>query len=105
MNVQVTTRDGEAKHTVLLWAEHQALLIAVGRPTASVMVETTMPAVPSVSLLEHREVRGLNLEQVARGIGISPSYVAMIGRGKRKTNGAILFALERVLDKATGAWP
>lgn len=47
--------------------------------------------------------RGLSLEQVAREVGISPSYMAMIERGEREASEAILFALERVLGKATGA--
>ncbi|VFT21676.1 putative transcriptional regulator [Pseudomonas aeruginosa] len=67
MNVQVITRDGEAEYAVLPWAEYQALLAAAGRPVASVAVETTAPAVPSASLLERREARGLSLEQVAPG--------------------------------------
>ncbi|MDU5673919.1 MAG: helix-turn-helix transcriptional regulator, partial [Pseudomonas aeruginosa] len=50
-----------------------------------------------------REARGLSLEQVAREVGISPSYMAMIERGEREASEAILFALERVLGKATGA--
>ncbi len=108
MNVQVITRDGEAEYAVLPWAEYQALLAAAGRPAASVAVETTAPAVPSASLLERREARGLSLErlsldQVAREVGISPSYMAMIERGEREASEAILFALERVLGKATGA--
>ncbi len=45
----------------------------------------------------------LSLEQVAREVGISPSYMAMIERGEREASEAILFALERVLGKATGA--
>ncbi|MGC8385392.1 helix-turn-helix domain-containing protein [Pseudomonas aeruginosa] len=102
MNVQVITRDGEAEYAVLPWAEYQALLAAAGRPAASVAVETTAPAVPSASLLERREARGLSLEQVAREVGISP-YMAMIERGEREASEAILFALERVLGKATGA--
>lgn len=69
MNVQVITRDGEAEYAVLPWAEYQALLAAAGRPAASVAVETTAPAVPSASLLERREARGLSLEQVAREVG------------------------------------
>ncbi len=81
MNVQVITRDGEAEYAVLPWAEYQALLAAAGRPAASVAVETTAPAPPSASLLERREARGLSLEQVAREVGISPSYMAMIERG------------------------
>ncbi|AHC75909.1 helix-turn-helix transcriptional regulator [Pseudomonas aeruginosa] len=106
MNVQVITRDGEAEYAVLPWAEYQALLAAAGRPAASVAVETTAPAPPSASLLERREARGLSLEQVAREVGISPSYMAMIERGERgerEASEAILFALERVLGKATGA--
>ncbi|MBG4691802.1 helix-turn-helix transcriptional regulator [Pseudomonas aeruginosa] len=103
MNVQVITRDGEAEYAVLPWAEYQALLAAAGRPAASGAVETTAPAVPSASLLERRVARGLSLEQVAREVGISPSYMAMIERGEREASEAILFALERVLGKATGA--
>ncbi|WP_143491316.1 helix-turn-helix domain-containing protein, partial [Pseudomonas aeruginosa] len=63
----------------------------------------TAPAGPSASLLESREASGLSLEQVAREVGISPSYMAMIERGEREASEAILFALERVLGKATGA--
>ncbi|HBO1216915.1 TPA: helix-turn-helix transcriptional regulator [Pseudomonas aeruginosa] len=103
MNVQVITRDGEAEYAVLPWAEYQALLAAAGRPAASVAAEMPVPAATSASLQERREARGLSLEQVARDVGISPSYMAMIERGEREASEAILFALERVLGKAMGA--
>lgn len=102
MNVQVITRDGEAEYAVLPWAEYQALLAAAGRPAASVAVETTAPAPPSASLLERREARGLSLEQVAREVGISPSYMAMIERGEREASEAILFALEACAGQSDG---
>ncbi|HBO2175016.1 helix-turn-helix domain-containing protein [Pseudomonas aeruginosa] len=103
MNVQVITRDGEAEYAVLPWAEYRALLAAAGRPAASVAAEMPVPATTSASLQERREAHGLSLEQVARDVGISPSYMAMIERGEREASEAILFALERVLGKAMGA--
>ncbi|ABR80690.1 MULTISPECIES: helix-turn-helix domain-containing protein [Pseudomonas aeruginosa group] len=103
MNVQVITRDGEAEYAVLPWAEYQALLAAAGRPAASAPVQAPASAPAGASLLERREARGLSLEQVARDVGISPSYMAMIERGEREASEAIQFALERVLGKATGA--
>ncbi|HCR1635937.1 TPA: helix-turn-helix domain-containing protein [Pseudomonas aeruginosa] len=103
MNVQVITRDGEAEYAVLPWAEYQALLAAAGRPAASVAAEMPVPATTSASLQERREAHGLSLEQVARDVGISPSYMAMIERGEREASEAILFALERVLGEAMGA--
>lgn len=103
MNVQVITRDGEAEYAVLPWAEYQALLAAGGRPAASAPVPAPASAPAGASLLERREARGLSLEQVARDVGISPSYMAMIERGEREASEAIQFALERVLGKATGA--
>lgn len=96
MNVQVIMRDGEAEYAVLPWADYQALLAAAGK--ASAAAETaSLAAVPHASWRELREARGLSLEHVAREVGISPPYLAMIESGEREASEAIEHGLRRAL--------
>lgn len=92
MDVQVIKRNGEPEYAVLSWADYQALLVAAGR------AETAVPAPVSgrpmlAQLAELRELKGMAAEQLARAVGISPHYLAMIERGERQPDAAIRRAL------------
>ncbi len=94
MNVQIITRDGEAEYAVLPWAEYQALLRAAGTSTG----EPRGNDRPSFErLADLREARGLAREQLARDVGISPAYLALIEQGERQPDDAIRRALARGL--------
>ncbi|MES2820814.1 MAG: helix-turn-helix transcriptional regulator [Pseudomonadota bacterium] len=94
MSVQVITRNGEAEYAILPWAEYQALLKAAER-----VAEKSVEAVAAQSsatldqLAMLREARGLTAEHLARSVGISPHYLAMIERGERQPDAAISRAL------------
>ncbi|SDS58854.1 helix-turn-helix transcriptional regulator [Pseudomonas oryzae] len=108
MNVQVIERDGQAEYAVLPWAEFQELLRAAGRePLASRQVETQPQSQPFVleRLRELREARNLSQEQLARSVGISPHYLAMIESGERQPDQAIQHALARVFAAAVAGQP
>lgn len=93
MNVQVIERDGEPEYAVLPWAQYQALLQAAGRSPA-VVTEAADVAKPALSQLTAlREGKGLSAEQLARNVGISPHYLAMIESGERQPDAAIQRAL------------
>jgi len=92
MSVQVIQRDGVPEYAVLPWAEYQALLQAAGQAvSASPQVASSRPRLSQLSTL--REAKGLSPEQLARNVGISPPYLAMIERGERQPDDAILRAL------------
>ncbi len=99
MNVQVIMRDGEPEYAVLPWAEYQTLLHAAGRPAPAAATEaaSSAPGVPGrptlACLAELREGKGLTQEQLARAVGISPHYLAMIEKGERQPDSAIRRAL------------
>ncbi|WP_253392330.1 helix-turn-helix domain-containing protein [Pseudomonas citronellolis] len=97
MNVQVITRDGEAEYAVLPWADYQALLAAAGVRAAPPPAVAVTAAAPTASWRELREARGLSLENVAREVGISPSYLGMIESGEREVSEAIEHGLRRAL--------
>lgn len=99
MNVQVIERDGQAEYAVLPWAEYQELLAAAGRqPAAGSAAPLSLepPAFDLANLRRLREARNLAPEQLARAIGISPHYLAMIESGEREPDQAIHRALVRV---------
>ncbi|GIZ11416.1 helix-turn-helix domain-containing protein [Pseudomonas sp. NCCP-436] len=97
MTVQVITRDGEPEYAVLPWADYQALLRAAGsEEAASAPVSAAAPAAPRAALTELRglrEARGLSQQELARSVGISPHYLAMIEQGERQPDTAILRSL------------
>lgn len=102
MTVQVIARDGEPEYAVLPWVEYQKLLQAAGRQAAT---ESISPAVPNETgrpsldqLQSLREAKGLSPEALARSVGISPHYLAMIERGERQPDAAILRALAWSLE-------
>lgn len=96
MGVQVISRDGKPEYAVLPWEQYQALLAAAGQPVAQApSAEAPAPqaaeqALPALSRLgELREAKGLALDKLARTVGISPSYLAMIESGQREPDAAI----------------
>ncbi|MEN0105916.1 MAG: helix-turn-helix transcriptional regulator [Pseudomonas sp.] len=98
MDVQVIMRDGEAEYAVLPWAQYQALLQAAGQaPAAVTAASAAAPAAPAASRLSElqalREAKGLTVDALARTVGISPHYLAMIERGEREPDSAIRRAL------------
>lgn len=93
MNVQVIERDGEPEYAVLPWAQYQALLQAAGQ-APDTAVTSAQSDTPALSQLTHlREAKGLSAEQLARQVGISPHYMAMIESGERQPDAAIQRAL------------
>lgn len=97
MSVQIIARDGEPEYAVLPWADYQALLQAAGRQDAAeVVAPAPAPAAsraPLSQLQALREAKGLSPETLARSVGISPHYLAMIESGERQPDAAILRSL------------
>lgn len=102
MDLQVISRDGEPEYAVLPWAQYQALLQAAGvashaaRPEgpsqAAVAADAAeLPGLERLGAL--RAAKGFEVAQLARTVGISPSYLEMIERGERKPDAAILRSL------------
>lgn len=97
MSVQIIARDGEPEYAVLPWADYQALLQAAGRlpviePAGDRPApEAVKPGLDQLQML--REGKGLSAEALARGVGISPHYLAMIEGGERRPDAAILRSL------------
>jgi len=97
MTVQIIARDGEPEYAVLPWADYQALLQAAGRqqPTAAVVPTPADAAnrAPLGELRALREAKGLSPQTLARSVGISPHYLALIESGERQPDAAILRSL------------
>lgn len=103
MDLQVISRDGEPEYAVLPWAQYQALLRAAGvtrgaESGAAIRTEAeseqSSPAIvadrPSLAQLGAlREAKGLEVAQLARTVGISPSYLELIESGAREPDAAI----------------
>jgi DNA-binding transcriptional regulator YiaG len=106
MDLQVISRDGEPEYAVLPWAQYQALLRAAGiadGPASSAASGATIHAedeseqasasaadLPPLSLLSAlRQAKGLEVAQLARAVGISPSYLDLIESGAREPDAAI----------------
>ncbi|MGE8069532.1 helix-turn-helix domain-containing protein [Pseudomonas sp. NPDC089569] len=96
MDIQIITREGEPEYAVLPWAQYQALLKAAGinevpsqlAPTP--LATTQDPTLPGLDQLRSlREGKGIAIEALARTVGISPSYLAMIESGERQPDAAI----------------
>ncbi|MBV4484336.1 helix-turn-helix domain-containing protein [Pseudomonas sp. SWRI153] len=95
MDIQIIARDGEPEYAVLPWAQYQALLKAAGinetpaqRPAAPLTASTEpLPGLDQLRSL--REGKGIAIEALARTVGISPSYLAMIESGERQPDAAI----------------
>ena len=95
MSVQIIARDGEPEYAVLPWADYQALLQAAGRQDVAVPVAPAPLAnrAPLTQLQALRAAKGLSAEALARSVGISPHYLAMIESGERQPDAAILRSL------------
>ncbi|RJX76915.1 helix-turn-helix domain-containing protein [Pseudomonas sp. LS-2] len=103
MDLQVISRDGEPEYAVLPWAQYQALLQAAGVSHPQNTSSTAQPADSTVSASAElpsldqlgalREAKGLALGQLARTVGISPSYLELIENGTRQPDAAILRSL------------
>jgi ribosome-binding protein aMBF1 (putative translation factor) len=112
MDLQVISRDGEPEYAVLPWAHYQALLQAAGvaRPqeTASTAQSAESTASASVDfpsfdqLRSLRQAKGLELAQLARSVGISPSYLELIENGTRQPDAAIRRSL--AWELGVSAW-
>ena len=96
MDIQIITREGEPEYAVLPWAQYQALLKAAGQdlpaPQAAPQrpAATPDPVLPGLDQLRSlREAKGIAIEALARTVGISPSYLAMIETGERLPDAAI----------------
>ena len=96
MDIQIITREGEPEYAVLPWAQYQALLKAAGineqpapdkpeRHAAS--PDQILPGLDQLRSL--REGKGIAIEALARTVGISPSYLALIENGERQPDAAI----------------
>ncbi|WP_252090479.1 helix-turn-helix transcriptional regulator [Pseudomonas sp. MWU13-3659] len=101
MGIQVISRDGQPEYAVVPWEQYQALLAAAGQAPASTSSSTdnsaSTPQSASLSSLDQlvslRQAKGLAPEQLARTVGISPAYLAMIEAGERRPDAAILRSL------------
>ncbi|WKV97807.1 helix-turn-helix transcriptional regulator [Pseudomonas sp. H22_DOA] len=96
MDIQIIARDGEPEYAVLPWAQYQALLKAAGIKEApsqqapEPLATTPDPILPGLDQLRSlREGKGIAIEALARTVGISPSYLAMIESGERLPDAAI----------------
>lgn len=102
MDLQVISRDGEPEYAVIPWAQYQALLKAAGisdhseaqaNPASAVAVGEVAEQPGLDQLAALRAAKGLEVAQLARTVGISPSYLEMIERGERTPDAAILRSL------------
>lgn len=107
MGIQVISRDGQPEYAVVPWAEYQALLAGAGQAEDSVpaaaasapaMSTSALPSSPTdtatcaptfAQLGEVRTAKGLEAAVLARAVGISPTYLAMIESGEREPDAAI----------------
>jgi DNA-binding XRE family transcriptional regulator len=95
MDIQIITRDGEPEYAVLPWDQYQALLKAAGvnqAPLEATVRHAAAPGqvLPGLDQLRNlREGKGIAIEALARTVGISPSYLAMIESGERQPDAAI----------------
>lgn len=100
MNVQVITREGQPEYAVLPWEEYQALLKAAGISPAEQAPPAASPT-PDVlaagGIARLRERLGMSQADLARAVGISPSYLAMIEDGSREASDPIRHSLARAL--------
>ncbi|MFI8481350.1 multiprotein-bridging factor 1 family protein [Pseudomonas sp. NPDC078700] len=92
MSLQVISRDGEPEYAVIPWAQYQALLQAAG--AAQSVAEPESGETTALSRLSAlREAKGMDVDSLARAVGISPHYLKMIESGEREPDAAIQRAL------------
>lgn len=95
MDIQIITREGEPEYAVLPWAQYQALLTAgINQQPApdtparqGHIIQTRFFQVWINYLVARR--KGIAIEALARTVGISPSYLALIESGERLPDAAI----------------
>ena len=114
MGIQVISRDGQPEYAVVPWEHYQALLKAAGQPAATaqpagVNASAAAPTPASLPTLGElaalREAKGLAAEQLARKVGISPVYLALIESGERQPDAAIRRSLAWELGVAGWSEP
>lgn len=102
MGIQVISRDGQPEYAVVPWEQYQALLKAAGQAPAEVVASAAqgdaasapLPPLPPFSeVAQIRQAKGIAPEQLARNVGVSPAYLAMIESGERQPDAAIRRAL------------
>ncbi|AXQ49282.1 helix-turn-helix transcriptional regulator [Pseudomonas vlassakiae] len=99
MGIQVISRDGQPEYAVVPWEQYQALLKAAGEAPAEAVAESAQQSAPAASLpafsevAQLRQAKGIAPEQLARNVGVSPAYLAMIESGERQPDAAIRRAL------------
>jgi DNA-binding transcriptional regulator YiaG len=101
MGIQVISRDGQPEYAVVPWEQYQALLAAAGQAPASAPASAAQAGQDSASSRLHalselaalRQAKGVAPEALARNVGISPAYLAMIESGERQPDAAIRRAL------------
>jgi len=99
MGIQVISRDGQPEYAVVPWEQYQTLLKAAGQAPAEGVAEAAQPSAPAASLpafsevAQLRQAKGIAPEQLARNVGVSPAYLAMIESGERQPDAAIRRAL------------
>ena len=97
MAIQGISRDGQPEYAVVPWDQYQALLKAAGQPealspdepasTEAPLTAASLPAFGELAAL--RQAKGIAADQLARKVGISPVYLAMIESGERVPDSAI----------------
>jgi len=99
MSVQIIRRDGVAEYAVLPWDEYQALLKAQAGASAVEVAGEGGSALPLFAELAGlRERKGLAADTLARAVGISPAYLALIECGEREPGDVIRRSLARALE-------
>ncbi|ABY97215.1 TPA: multiprotein-bridging factor 1 family protein [Pseudomonas putida] len=99
MGIQVISRDGQPEYAVVPWEQYQALLKAAGQAPAEAVVSEAQVGAASAPLpafsevAQIRQAKGIAPEQLARNVGVSPAYLAMIESGERQPDAAIRRAL------------
>ena len=94
MGIQVISRDGQPEYAVVPWEQYQALLKAAGQAPAEASASETQVSAASAPLPAFSEVaKGIAPELLARNVGVSPAYLAMIESGERQPDAAIRRAL------------
>lgn len=111
MDIQVISRDGQPEYAVVPWEQYQALLQAAGQAPVpaegkqhdSDNSDTSSVSLPAFNELARlRQAKGLAPEQLARSVGISPAYLAMIESGERQPDAAIRRSL--AWELGVGGW-
>lgn len=111
MGIQVISRDGQPEYAVVPWEQYQALLKAAGQfepavvepAQATPQESANLPCFSELARL--REGKGLAAEQLARSVGISPVYLALIESGERQPDAAIRRSLAWELGVAGWSEP